>query len=118
MYVSEDNQVKKQNIVAKIDFTKNGFEDVTENYNLNFGIDSLDFTNKGNDYTFTVNTNYFWNMKYKWYIYRNGAFYDNESDDEVLDYTFSEPGEYTVSFYVTTPNGDREYWNYPIIEIK
>ena len=55
----------------------------------------------------------------KWYIYRNGGYYDNLSitDKKELTYTFDKPGKYTVMYYLTTLNGDNEFWNFEQIEV-
>ena len=68
-------------------------------------------------YRFAVDFDYSWNFNIKWYIYRNGGYYTSlNSSEKDLIYSFEEPGSYTVMYYLTTPNGDNEFWNFPIID--
>ena len=34
-----------------------------------------------------------------------------------MEYEFTEPGKYTVMYYLKTPNGDNEFWNFEEIEV-
>ncbi len=117
-YLRDDYGVRKQKMIAKFDYINGQFFDVSKNYELNFYINKLKYSNIGNKYTFTVDTNYFWDTSYKWYIYKDGVYYTTLQSNNILEYEFEEPGNYTVSFYVKTKNGDREFWNYPILSIK
>ena len=72
----------------------------------------------GNRYVFKVNYDYSWNAVLRWYVYRNGGYYTTFSTtDPEMEFTFSEPGGYTVMYYLTTANGDNEFWNFPQVEI-
>ena len=39
-------------------------------------------------------------------------------NERALTYTFTEPGSYTVSYYLRTSNGDCEFWDFDAIEIE
>ena len=71
-------------------------------------------------FLFTVDYGYSLNSKIKWYVYRNGGYYTSltKVNDPQLEYTFPEPGFYTVMYYLTTANGDNEFWNFEGINIK
>lgn len=63
---------------------------------------------------FTVNYNYSWNTSISWYIYKDGGSYFSErtGDTNFREYQFTEPGSYTVMYYLRTSNGDNEFWNF------
>ena len=72
-----------------------------------------------NTYRFCIDYNYSWTTTQRWYIYRNGAYYSvlQTKNQPVLEYQFAEPGEYTISYYFRTANGDYEFWDFDIISI-
>ena len=49
----------------------------------------------------------------KWYVYKNGAYYTVQQtiDQKNFDYAFMESGKYTIHWYITTPLGDKQYYN-------
>lgn len=85
-------------------------------YNLNYKGQAMEQIDEST-YRFAVDFDYSWNFNIKWYIYRNGGYYTSlNSSEKDLIYSFEEPGSYTVMYYLTTPNGDNEFWNFPIID--
>lgn len=73
-----------------------------------------------NIFRFKVNFEYAWKYRVRWYIYRNGAYYESlQTENEAeIEYEFIEPGTYTVMYYLKTTNGNNEFWNFEEIEIK
>lgn len=73
-----------------------------------------------NTYRFEIDYDYSWNSTQRWYVYRNGAYYTvmATKNERALTYTFTEPGSYTVSYYLRTANGDCEFWDFDAIEIE
>ena len=63
--------------------------------------------------------NYDLNAKINWHIYRNGGHYDYifKVNDDSIQYQFKEPGSYTVIFNIEGMEGEKQFWNYPQIEI-
>lgn len=85
-------------------------------YNLDYKGQAMEQIDEST-YRFAVDFDYSWNFNIKWYIYRNGGYYTSlNSSEKDLIYSFEEPGSYTVMYYLTTPNGDNEFWNFPIID--
>lgn len=85
-------------------------------YNLDYKGQTMEQIDEST-YRFAVDFDYSWNFNIKWYIYRNGGYYTSlNSSEKDLIYSFEEPGSYTVMYYLTTPNGDNEFWNFPIID--
>lgn len=121
-YIKDKYGQRKSKIVADIAFVNGKFEDVSEQYpylNLEYTGHTYSKLNN-NTYKFTINYNYSWNSAIKWYIYKNGGYYTSFTNKNKADmeFTFDEPGNYTVIYYLTTTNGDKEYWNFEQIEIK
>lgn len=72
----------------------------------------------GQSYRFTVDFDYSWQYSIKWYIYKNGAYYDTvTTSSKSLNYSFTQSGSYTVMYYLRTLSGNNELWNFPAIEI-
>lgn len=72
-----------------------------------------------NEYQFTVDYDYSWNTKQRWYVYRNGNYHSlhRTSNQNTFCTTFQEPGEYTVLYYVRTSNGDHIFRNFQAIPV-
>ena len=72
-----------------------------------------------NTYQFTAGLDYSLNYSLRWYIYRNGSYYTVQTihDSNTFEYTFEEPGTYTISYYIRTQVGDYEYWTLPSFAI-
>lgn len=90
-----------------------------EGYNLIYlGQESEEIS--GGMYEFKVNFEYEWNYNISWYIYKDGRKYDNfvVENKPDIQYEFTEPGKYTVEYYLRTPNGDNEVWNFGEIDIE
>ncbi len=68
---------------------------------------------------FTVHYDYSWNSSIAWYIYKDGGIYfsENTANTDSRQYQFSEPGSYTVMYYLRTPNGDNYFYNFEEIII-
>lgn len=117
-YVKSKNGQRKSAIIAEI-ANVSGDEATVVNdgsvYNLNYKGQTLEQIDEST-YKFSVDFDYSWNFNIKWYIYKNGGYYTTmNSSGRDLTYSFDEPGNYTVMYYLTTPNGDNEFWNFPII---
>lgn len=117
-YSKSENGQRKSAIIAEIE-NISGDEAAIVNedaiYNLDYKGQNMEQVNDST-YKFSVDFDYSWNFNIKWYIYRNGGYYTTISSTEKdLIYSFEEPGNYTVMYYLTTPNGDNEFWNFPII---
>lgn len=72
-----------------------------------------------NCYQFTAGLDYSLGYSLRWYVYRNGSYYSVQtiSNANTFEYTFHEPGCYTVSYYIRTQSGDYEYWSFPSLQI-
>ena len=72
-----------------------------------------------NSYSFTIDYQYSLTVSQKWYIYKNGGYYAMKTtkDSDTLDYTFTEPGDYTIIYYLHTLTGDTEFRNFAQIHI-
>lgn len=71
-------------------------------------------------YNFVIEYDYSWDTTQRWYVYRNGSYYTvlQTKNESSLEYTFTEPGEYTISYYLRTANGDYEFWDFPVVTIE
>lgn len=120
-YLKSSNGQRKSEIVAHLLCENNSLQiidDPSETWNLHYIDDSM--TQLSEDtFRFEVNFNYSWNYKIRWYIYRNGGYYTLfDTTENYLEYSFEEPGNYTIMYYLTTPNGDNEFWNFSCITIE
>ncbi len=119
VYVKAKNGQRKSAMIAEIANIA-GDEAVLVSdgslYNLDYKGQTMEQIDEST-YRFAVDFDYSWNFNIKWYIYRNGGYYTSlNSSEKDLIYSFEEPGSYTVMYYLTTPNGDNEFWNFPIID--
>ncbi len=120
-YMKAANGQRKSEIVAHI-LCENGELSIintsSEHWNLKYYNNSVEQISDST-YQFNINFDYSWNYTVRWYIYRNGGYYTNFTTNEKhIEYTFDEPGNYTVMYYLTTPNGDNLFWNYPSVLIE
>lgn len=71
-------------------------------------------------YRFSVLLDYKWNYKVHWYVYKNGGYYSSfmRHNESCMEFEFIEPGTYTVMYYLKTPNGDNEFWNFSELVIE
>lgn len=121
---SQNNRYRCSRIVAAIsyDSEKMQFENVTDRFPfLNLKYNGQEMRRIGEkSYQFMVDYNYSWNSNIRWYIYRNGGYFTSflTNNENEIEYNFEKPGKYTVIYYLSTPNGDNEYWNFPEIEIR
>lgn len=69
---------------------------------------------------FTVLYDYKWNSKINWHIYRNGGHYYHQFivNRGYFEYQFKYPGRYTVMFFIESPDGEKEFWNFPEFEYR
>lgn len=124
-YIQDKNgRYRTGRIVAEIGYDKNNdsYQIIqgTEN-DLNLVYLGHEYKKgENNAYNFKVNFSYSWNYRILWYIYKDGSYYTNFVTENVsdMDYEFKEPGNYTVMYYLKTPNGDNEYWNFEEITIE
>lgn len=122
-YMSSKNGTQRSNsIVSALEKNGNSVTEVTDSYpylNLEYNGHNIAQLDQ-NTYRFTVDFNYSWNFSIAWYIYKDGGIYfsENTSNTNQREYTFTEPGSYTVMYYLKTPNGDNEFWNFPAIIIE
>lgn len=119
-YVKSSEGIRKSAIVAH--FTNENGLVMIDNANpdlWNLNRQGQDVTDIGNNnYRFDVHFDYLWSYRIKWYIYKNGGYYDLVSTTEpYLNYTFNESGNFTVMYYLSTANGDNEFWNFSQIVI-
>lgn len=120
MRVNKGNE-RTSEVVAVIRKKDNMIMDITEEFpylNLEYLGHNVEKI-KDDTYKFSVYYNYFWNTSIAWYIYKDGGSYGYEQTNNVnfIEYHFSEPGSYTVMYYLRTPNGDNEFWNFEEIVI-
>lgn len=120
-YVRSSNGHRRSAITSAVDVNPEGIaKDVTNAYpylNLQYNGQKMEPLSDS-QYRFIIDYDYSWTSSVLWYVYRNGGYYDSlRTDNGILDYTFTEPGQYTVMYYLTTANGDNEFWNFSEIQI-
>ena len=120
-YVRSKNGHRRSAITSAVDVNPEGIaKDVTNAYpylNLQYNGQKMEPLSDS-QYRFIIDYDYSWTSSVLWYVYRNGGYYDSlRTDNGILDYTFTEPGQYTVMYYLTTANGDNEFWNFSEIHI-
>ncbi len=115
-----DGRLERKAIVAAIDCLGGKCTDVTADYpspELIFRGHS--YADNGGICRFEVDFDYSWDYSIRWYIYRNGVYYDTKTTyTNALDYTFTQPGKYTVLYYLRTAGGNNEMWNFPEITVE
>ena len=123
-YAKDRYNQRKQEVICSItyDSKSNQWVNNTKDYpylNLEYNGQSYEQISD-NKYRFTVDYDYSWNSQILWYIYKNGAGFDSftTQNENSMEYEFIEPGKYTVMYYLKTPNGDNEFWNFEEIEVK
>ena len=122
-YIKDGYGQRKRAVVAVIEYNNDlkTWENTTSNYpylNLIYKgqrIEQIDY----NSYKFYVDYDYSFDTKIRWYIYRNNSYFDviQTENDNMLDYNFDIEGEYSIAYYLTTNEGNNEYWNYSSILI-
>lgn len=123
-YVKNSNNQRIYKTVAVItyDDDEQRFIDISSNYSyMNLIYNGHSYENiEGNKFVFNVDYNYSLASKIKWYIYKDGSYYDSilNENETMLEYEFTLPGDYTIMYYLTTEQGNNEFWNFPIITIK
>ena len=120
MRAKEGNE-RTSKVVAAIQKKDDIIVDITEEVpylNLEYSGHDIEKV-KEDTYKFSVHYNYFGNTSIAWYIYKDGGSYAFEKTNNVnfIEYHFTEPGSYTVMYYLQTPNGDNEFWNFGEIVI-
>lgn len=120
MRAKEGNE-RTSKVVAAIQKKDDIIVDITEEVpylNLEYSGHDIEKV-KEDTYKFSVHYNYFGNTSIAWYIYKDGGSYAFEKTNNVnfIEYHFTEPGSYTVMYYLRTPNGDNEFWNFGEIVI-
>lgn len=90
-------------------------KDQQEPYVVNSKVEKI----TDNKYKFFVDIKNMNKISSKWYIYRNGASYDFIGNDKLeLEYTFTEPGDYTVIYRINDVYfGEVEYNHFESIKI-
>lgn len=123
-YAKDQYDQRKQEVICSItyDSKSNQWVNNTKDYpylNLRYNGQSYEQISD-NKYRFTVDYDYSWNSQILWYIYKNGAGFDSftTQNENSMEYEFIEPGKYTVMYYLKTPNGNNEFWNFEEIEVK
>lgn len=119
---SQNGEQRSSSVIAALEKKGDSIVDVTDSYpylNLEYlghHVQQID----EKTYDFVIDFNYSWNFSVAWYIYKDGGIYFSESTSNTnhRKYSFSEPGTYTVMYYLKTPNGDNEFWNFSEIVIK
>jgi hypothetical protein len=122
-YIKDSSGQKTFGIVAVIGYNDktHQFENISKYYPyMNLVYKGQSYKNiSGNKYQFNVDYDYSMDSSIKWYIYRNGSYFETIKSDNnsTLNYEFTLPGEYTVMYYLTTNQGNNEFWNFPIITV-
>jgi len=81
-------------------------------------IQERSFTGNNNKYNFTLKHQVPWDCVVGWYVYRNGASYEHISGKSQLNFTFTEPGTYTVMYrFKVRYFYEVEFGNFPEITI-
>ena len=121
-YIKTPNgRQRESKILGAYQYKDGVFKDVSQNYpylNLEYlGHHMEQISEK--TFRFYVDYNYSWNSTIAFYIYKDGGGYDYsmEKDKKYLEYTFKEPGAYTIMYYLKTTNGDNEFWNFEQVEV-
>lgn len=123
-YVQDQYGQRKQSIIADIkydDKTGEWIDATNENPYLNLVYYGHHFEKLSDTkYIFTVDYDYSWTSEIVWYVYKNGAYYANSKteNENTLEFEFTEDGKYTIIYYLKTPNGNNEFWNFEEIEIE
>lgn len=123
-YIQNNTGQKKYAIAAVIEYDKKTREwkNKTEEYPyLNLIYDGQKYNEIGkNKYRFEVDYRYSFDTKIVWYVYRNGSYFDTLTsyNENTLEYTFREKGDYSISYYLTTAEGNNEQWNFPVVKIE
>lgn len=112
---------RESRIIGAYKYDNGQFTDVSDEYhylNLEYEGHHMEKT-ADNTYRFYVDYSYSWNSTIAFYIYKDGAGYDyvSKENENYFEYTFQEPGKYTIMYYLRTSNGDNEFWNFEQIEI-
>lgn len=122
-YIKNEKGQKKWDIIAKISYDdeKGEWKNVSHDYpylSLHYKGHNYEQLTR-NQYKFKVDYDYSLNSSIRWYIYRNGIYYDvvELKNNNELEYTFNEPGTYTILYYLKTQEKNNEFWNFPIINI-
>ncbi|MDO5852310.1 MAG: hypothetical protein Q4Q23_07470 [Methanobacteriaceae archaeon] len=123
-YIKKQKNQKKWSIVTNISYDENDktWKDISPEYpylNMIYNGQSYEKISN-NTYKFKIDYNYSLNSSVKWYIYRNGMYYSvaEIKNNNEFEYTFNEPGNYAVLYYLKTQEKDNEFWNFPLIEIQ
>lgn len=120
--LSSNGRERASEIICAIKYENNELTDITYEFpylNLEYlgnKIDKID----DNTWKFTVNYNYSWNTSIFWYVYKDGGYYSSERTENTnnREYQFTEPGSYTVMYYLRTGNGDNEFWNFEQVVVE
>lgn len=120
--LSSNGKERMSKIVAAVQKDHNTILDATGNFPY-LNLEYIGHTTEqlSNDtWRFTVNYNYSWNTSISWYVYKDGGYYFNEKTNNTnfKEYQFTEPGSYTVMYYLRTSNGDNEFWNFSQIIVQ
>ncbi|MCI8341783.1 MAG: hypothetical protein HFE62_01000 [Firmicutes bacterium] len=121
-YIKNSFEHMKHAVVAIVEYdAKTGWLNKTNEYpyiNLLHNGHIYDKIGK-NRYRFIIDCKYSLDMSVKWYVYRNGVYFDSflSKNDNNMEYEFNLPGKYSVAYYLRTREKDNEYWNFPAIEI-
>jgi hypothetical protein len=121
-YVKASNGQRKSAIVSALTYNGNlGCYEKTEKYpymNLAYRGHSYEEINN-NTFVFRIDMDYSLPYSVKWYIYKNGGIYyvNTTANIDEFKFSFDQPGNYTVMYYITTPNGENLFYNYDQIAI-
>ena len=120
-FITNTNQ-KLKGIVAYLKYNhRSGYEVVKETekpLNLQMNGMQMEWLTK-ETLRCTVLFDYAFDCGLNWHIYRNGGhyFYKYEKNNPTFEYQFTEPGAYTVMFYICGFAGEKEFWNFPQFNI-
>jgi|GEM_PF-1967656 Heparinase II/III-like protein. len=123
-YIKNSAGQKKYKIIGEIAYDEKAqkFVNISKDYPyMNLVYNGQAYKNiGGNKYLFNVEYDYSLDSSITWYIYRDGSYVDTIKTDNTdkLEYEFTLPGDYTIMYYLTTKQGDNEFWNFPIITVK
>lgn len=66
---------------------------------------------------FYIGYQYFWNCRINWHLYKDGGHYMHKFtvDENVFECQLTVPGTYTMMYYISGPDGERQFYSFPEI---
>lgn len=119
---SANGRERASEIIYALKYENDELIDITDEFpylNLQYLGNEIERLNN-DTWKFTVNYNYSWSTSIAWYVYKDGGIYLSErtQDTNYREYQFTEPGSYTVMYYLQTSNGNNEFWNFEQVVVE